>query len=87
MPDRTPPSVLIRLLGRPLAHALGIGGVVMAIAAILTFFDPGYWHYVFPWDGNGAREASSGAFGAILVLIGGRLLEICRRGSGGKGEG
>ncbi len=69
-----PPSQLKWRLANRFGHGLGIVGVIMSAAAILTGFDPGRWIHLFPWDATGVGQATTGLIGPGMVLVAQKLV-------------
>lgn len=73
-----PPRVR-RLVGS-LGHGLGIGGIILLAAAVLTGLDPAHWQRLFPWDASGIDRGATAVLGPCLVVLAQWLLNIAAAG-------
>lgn len=78
-PPRAPAPRGRRLVGS-LGHSLGIGGVILLAAAVLTGVDPGHWQRLFPWDASGIDRGATAVLGPCLVVLAQWLLNIAAAG-------
>ncbi|HEX7968928.1 MAG TPA: hypothetical protein VF502_11975 [Stellaceae bacterium] len=70
-----------------LGHGLGVAGVIMSAAAILTGIDPGHWIRLFPWDGTRVLQTATGLVGFGMVLMAQKLVNTNSSRAGRKGRG